>query len=353
MHNLAEPVYFRVEDAEKHGVTEAILLMNLAYWIRTNRSTDPDYQFHEMSPHNLATVLPYSESTLKRALKHLTDEDVGVLIARRPSDGRCASEYRFADKNLLQLLGPDQNAGGSDQDSQKPCLNMGGTYLDMSGPKANNAGPETNVCGPKLDNNTILIDNHFEDTCLEDRKLITKKFESESVSETFSQDNGSNQDRVSTTTLAAPSNAFAEPIAGDAKIGVDANLSALAPLARVGTNKVPASASNSAAPLPATSSLPSFQSAQPYRLFLDPAVDRQNLDLVIKLSSIKDEDNLNIQIAHLAVEVIGRLAKQTRPEELLYFVNLPNQKEQDLALIQWATSFFQGFMSSIIHDQNV
>jgi hypothetical protein len=252
MHNLAEPVYFRVEDAEKHGVTEAILLMNLAYWIRTNRSTDPDYQFHEMSPHNLATVLPYSESTLKRALKHLTDEDVGVLIARRPSDGRCASEYRFADKNLLQLLGPDQNAGGSDQDSQKPCLNMGGTYLDMSGPKANNAGPETNVSGPELDNNTILIDNHFEDTCLEDKKLITKKFESASVPETFSLSNGSNQDRVSTATLAAPFNPFEEPIVSVPKVDVDANPYALASLARVGTTDNQLSASNSAAPLPAT-----------------------------------------------------------------------------------------------------
>jgi hypothetical protein len=339
-HLQAEPVYFRVIDAEKYGVTEAILLMNLAHWIRKARNTEPDCQYHEMSPHDLATVLPYSESTIKRALKHLTSTGVGVLISRRPADGRCASEYCFADETQLQNYGGDENIASSNQDDKNAYLNMGQTNLNMSVSKADNSGPEANVSGPKANDYTIFEKECLKENSLEKENLKERNFQSASVPETFSLSNGSNQDRVSTATLAEPSNAFAEPIVGCAKVDVDANLYALAPLARVGTNDGQLSASNSAAPLPATPSLPSFKPAKPYVLFLDPAIDRQNLDLVIKLSSIKNEDDLNITIAHLAVEAIGKLAKLSRPEDLLHFVNLPNQKELDQALIQWATPFF-------------
>jgi len=80
-------IKFDSDDAGYHGITAAVLLHNLRYWIRRKlkKSQDTDV-VHEMSPSALSkikpttgrSILPFSESTIKATLKTLVEK--GVIL---------------------------------------------------------------------------------------------------------------------------------------------------------------------------------------------------------------------------------------------------------------------------------
>jgi hypothetical protein len=70
-------ISFDSDDAFQHGITAAVLLFNLRYWIRRKLKKSQDTNVvHEMSPAALSNLLPYSESTIKAKLKTLVDKKV-------------------------------------------------------------------------------------------------------------------------------------------------------------------------------------------------------------------------------------------------------------------------------------
>ena len=86
-----KPLYFRVEDAGLYGIPAAVLLTNLAYHINHNSQNAPGYRFQALSASRLAEILPFSRSTIQRALKHLIDE--GVLLFRTTTDTTQPTDY--------------------------------------------------------------------------------------------------------------------------------------------------------------------------------------------------------------------------------------------------------------------
>lgn len=326
-----EPAYFRVIDAEKYGVIGAVLMMNLAYWVNQKRKNNPDYQYHKLSPTTLATILPYSESAIKRALKSLTNSAVKVLLTRRPEDNRGASEYAFADEKELVNYG---NGTGSNLDSSSPVLNMDDANLDMSGSNVNTEGSEVDMHGPNVNNNTILIDNCLEALCLKEEDLKTKEFKSACVSDSFSSSNGSNQNEVSTATLGKAPNSFPELVESETNVAVETKLAD-----QSFSTSVPSSVIS--APLPASVSFSEPSSKPASLLFLNPEVNGKNFELIRLLVSLNGTEDMRLGIAELAVEVIGELAKTSKVQDLYYFVKLPNQREMEAALVKWAAPFFK------------
>ena len=223
-----EPVYFRVDDAANYGVVEAVLLMNLAYWIRQNRATNPDYQYHKLSPQDLAKHLPYTKSTIHRALKHLTEEGVGVLLFRRPEDGRGAFEYAFADQTRQNDYGtakttsdPNPDMGSPILDGANANLDMGDANLDLSCSNPDMGGSKLDMDGANLDNYTILIDNSLKDLCLKEGNLKERSFQSASVSDSFSSPAKINENGMSTSGQAR--NQFEEVVDGKTEVGSESD----------------------------------------------------------------------------------------------------------------------------------
>ena len=73
--------YFPVNIATEYSLNEAILLMHICYWVTINSITKKNYHMGRHwtydSAKSLATKHPYfSESTVKRTLKALTDHDL-------------------------------------------------------------------------------------------------------------------------------------------------------------------------------------------------------------------------------------------------------------------------------------
>jgi len=337
----AEPVYFRVDDAEKHGVIGAVLLMNIAYWIHKNRATKPTYQYHAMSPDKLATVLPYSESAIKRALKALTSGWAGILVARRPVDGRGASEYGFADEGQVSKYGDGSASTGSNLNEQNPNPNMAGSNVNMGGSNTDLAGPFVNMAGPNVNNNTILIDNQLKTLCLEDKELKTKDFQSACVSDSFSSAS-SDQNKASTSTSGKTDNSFQEQVEGDSEVAVETKLADESDVVHSAQSASSVSSSFAkSAPLPSAVSLPKTTTKPASLLFLDPEIDAQNLEFCRTMWSLRETQDIRCNIAGQVVAVIVELAKITSPKDLFFFVKLPNQRELDTALAKWATEYFE------------
>ncbi len=86
-------IYFRLGDAVKYGLCEAVLLRNLEYWLNEENNGDPASGWHVMRPTVLSRRLPFSLSTIRRALRSLTT--AGAIIARDNRKEKCG-EYRLA-----------------------------------------------------------------------------------------------------------------------------------------------------------------------------------------------------------------------------------------------------------------
>lgn len=74
-------LYFDAEFAGRFGIHEAILLHNIQYWVKENRKKQPSYEYHEVSPTDLATLLPISRASIARALENLVEQHVLIKDA--------------------------------------------------------------------------------------------------------------------------------------------------------------------------------------------------------------------------------------------------------------------------------
>ena len=166
-------LYFRVIDAECYGVAAAVILNNLAYWITKGRKENPNYRCHPLSPAKLSTILPFSRSTIQRALKRLA-EDEGVLLYRRTPDTSLATEYSFAVFEDMEdyLAGPTTNRAVLEdvpvnkEDSKILPAQTQIQHLPSSNPNKTGSDPNMSVSNPN--DYTMLIDYCLKDPCLEE-----------------------------------------------------------------------------------------------------------------------------------------------------------------------------------------
>jgi DNA-binding transcriptional regulator YhcF (GntR family) len=170
----SKPLYFKVIDAVAFGIVEAVLLSNLAYWINTNQRKNPYYRCHPMSPTELATILPFSRSTIQRALNKLVNEDVVLLTRRDAHDTRKPIEYSFAEYEDVKehLASPNTKKVVFDVS----CMNKEDNEIlpvqtqnqILAGSNPNSTIPNTNMTSSNPNDYTILIDNCLKDPCLKE-----------------------------------------------------------------------------------------------------------------------------------------------------------------------------------------
>ncbi len=350
------PVYFKVADAVEYGLVEAILLNNLRHWILKHRETDPSYHRHKLSPQALAKHLPYTKSTIQRALKRLTETDPKVLLVYPASTGRGALEYSFADKGQLTddsdakistCPNPDVSSSNLDRSNANP--DMSSPILDMSGSNPDMSGSKLDMTGANLDNNTILIETCLKASHLKEGSLKEGSFKDASVPfrHTLSSEPKSNE------VIAATSDEMAKPFQEHLGNSIAVvKTSAPKPEAMVGmaTKCAPASVASSPANLPCLLSAPAPKVYQPTVRppspavqFLDDEVHPRNWELCKELSPINDEHDVRLGIAQSAVTALRELIRTTPPEHLQYFIDLRNMKAMDSALSNWATGYCESY----------
>ena len=156
----SKPVYFQVEEAVQYGIVAAVLLGNLVHWIRENRKQDPKYTWHQILPGDLVEHLPFSKSTMQRALRDLVKAKV-LKIKALPGKGESV-EYALVNETRLT----DEEPGSGSK------LDEGGSKLDMPGSNLDMGGSKRDMGGSKLDNNTTLIDYPLKDDPLKDPSYV-------------------------------------------------------------------------------------------------------------------------------------------------------------------------------------
>lgn len=87
----ADPVYFDAEIASAVGIPAAVLQRNFDYHIQRCQETGEDLRV-KMSPAVLSDLLPFSESTIKGALKKLEGKYLQKLSVHEPTYGLIAAE---------------------------------------------------------------------------------------------------------------------------------------------------------------------------------------------------------------------------------------------------------------------
>lgn len=129
-------IRFNPEVAVAFGIMVAVLLHNLCYHLRVELSKYPGVQpFYALSPRVLATVLPYSDKSLKRARKTLLDANV---IVRHPA---CKRLYSIPDwMDLLPLRGTVAEKGHHATVSKGTVAETKGTMAEKMVPVAENVG---------------------------------------------------------------------------------------------------------------------------------------------------------------------------------------------------------------------
>ncbi|MCP9773962.1 hypothetical protein KBY66_15340 [Synechococcus sp. Tobar12-5m-g] len=88
-------ISFHAADAEVHGVSAAVVMFNLEYWLKKKLKVGK--VTHAMSPEKLATHLPFKASTIKSTLSKLVDADAVIKVAG------IRSEYAFPPDRMRTL----------------------------------------------------------------------------------------------------------------------------------------------------------------------------------------------------------------------------------------------------------
>jgi hypothetical protein len=100
--------HFKVRDAKRYGITEAILLYNIRFWIAKNRASGKHFYKGKTWTYNSAKafsdLFPYlSESQIKRALTSLVRQ--GAILKdnfnKKPYDR--TNWYALADESKLPI----------------------------------------------------------------------------------------------------------------------------------------------------------------------------------------------------------------------------------------------------------
>jgi hypothetical protein len=101
--------HFKVRDAKRYGITEAILLYNLRFWIAKNRASGKHFHNGRTWTYNsykaFGELFPYlSESQIKRALASLVKQ--GAILKdnfnKMPYDR--TNWYALADESRLPIV---------------------------------------------------------------------------------------------------------------------------------------------------------------------------------------------------------------------------------------------------------
>jgi hypothetical protein len=107
--------HFKLRDAKRYGITEAILLYNLRFWIAKNKATGKhshkDRTWTYNSYKGFGDLFPYlSESQIKRALASLVKQDAILKdnFNRMPYDR--TNWYALTDESELPIV---RNNGGT------------------------------------------------------------------------------------------------------------------------------------------------------------------------------------------------------------------------------------------------
>jgi hypothetical protein len=116
-------IYFRAGDARDHGVCGGVLLLNLRHWLGENAKEHGEVRAHAMRPQLLAELLPFSVSTIKRAMKSLSEKGV---IEGQWNAKILATEYVIPGFQPDPMLGgmrdSDNGANGEKRSSQESNL---------------------------------------------------------------------------------------------------------------------------------------------------------------------------------------------------------------------------------------
>ena len=101
--------HFKVRDAKRYGVTAAIILYNLRFWIAKNKATDKHFHKGRTWTYNsckaFSKLFPYlSESQIKRALAKLVKEKAVLKdnFNKKPYDR--TNWYALADESQLPIV---------------------------------------------------------------------------------------------------------------------------------------------------------------------------------------------------------------------------------------------------------
>jgi DNA-binding Lrp family transcriptional regulator len=89
-----------------------VLLANLRYWVKENRKDDADYTWHRISASNLAKHLPFSASSVRRALENMLKE--GVVKRQKCLGFDNAFVYRIQETINVNQSNPEVNHSKSD-----------------------------------------------------------------------------------------------------------------------------------------------------------------------------------------------------------------------------------------------
>lgn len=136
-------IYFGSEDATLYGVVEAVLLGNLAHWVSTNRQERPDYRWHRMSPAELATILPFTKSTIARALDNLHSQ--GVLERRQERGWARGYRYAFKEEKMVQQSLGTRRGSKAHVRGSKPELHSPKSEMHGSNPEMDGSNPDNNT----------------------------------------------------------------------------------------------------------------------------------------------------------------------------------------------------------------
>lgn len=358
----AQPIYFKSCDAVAFGIPEAVLLTNIAYWITENRKKTPDYQFHQVSALKLAEHIPFSRSTIQRALDNLVAKR--ILVTRKPEDQRKPAEYAFA--GSLENVSPcsDLNTRGSNlneveqvpkseydrlKSEQSSTENITGSNLNIIGSTETIGGSKLNITGSNLNDITILVDNHLKDPCLKEACLKENYFKNPELS--FSEHSPSEDADINSAQVNYEGrNDFSEPIAPSIPNPSDKPLITDQGLVTVpGPSPCPGSVA-SPDPKPTKALVPGQIpiSEEPFMKFLDPAVHKRCW-AVLKIHDKPDQ--MHEGMAEHIIDVIRKMIDLTEPETIYRLYIIKTQAELNAKITVWASDFLaQTYDSEYAYD---
>ena len=125
--------HFKVKDAKRYGVTEAIVLYNLKFWIAKNKATGKHFHNGKTWTYNsykaFQVLFPYlSESQIKRALASLVKQ--GAILKNNFNKKRYdrTNWYTIADESELPI------ARGNDHGKPTTAMDDVANYNGRSRP---------------------------------------------------------------------------------------------------------------------------------------------------------------------------------------------------------------------------
>jgi hypothetical protein len=126
---------FMVSDAVKYGVNEAVVLAHICYWIITNRKKNPEYRWQRVSAVDMAKVLPFSPSGIRKALRTLVKEN--AIERKKGTAGDKANCYRIKDESRLRTSNPVEDHSNPGEQVHKSVMEQPNPEIHQPNPVNN------------------------------------------------------------------------------------------------------------------------------------------------------------------------------------------------------------------------